>query len=466
MINVQKLLRFALLCWLLLLTAALFGQAQINAGIDINAPNKPRLAVPDFKGTGTDPNAAALQKVFNDTLWNDLDQAGIFDVVSKSLYPTTIFGSPEELCGALQGCPGMAAWANAPASANMVTVGNIGIANNQLAVAGWVLDAKNVTAPPILGKEYHGDANEQTARLIAHEFADAIIQRLGGGLPGIAESHIYFIHSNGPGSAKELWMMDYDGSNQRQLTHLNSIALSPAVSPDGTRVAFTSFARGNPQIAMYSVELNRVITFPRFGGTNDAASWSPDGTKLAFFSSMPPANDAEIYVCEVSDCKPRRVTAYRGPDTQPVWNPKTGAQIIWVSSRASDPGKSVPQIYEMAADGTNVQRITNEGYAVSPAWEPTQGAFLAFSWDRRYGPGAPGSPDIYIMDLANTSRWEQLTHNGGRNDYPTWSPDGRHIAYQSKPGRACEQIWTMLANGQKPTQITHSGCNTQPSWGK
>jgi TolB protein len=70
------------------------------------------------------------------------------------------------------------------------------------------------------------------------------------------------------------------------------------------------------------------------------------------------------------------------------------------------------------------------------------------------------------MDIANPSQWIQLTHNAGRNDYPTWSPDGRHLAYQSKPGRACEQIWTMLANGQKPTQLTHSGCNTQPSWSK
>ncbi|HKD90725.1 MAG TPA: hypothetical protein VKB56_02445 [Terriglobales bacterium] len=455
--------RFAFAILSLFLSCFAFSQNQGYFQTGTNLGVQTRLAVPDFKAASTEGNTALLQRVFDDTLFNDLDQAGIFEVVSKSLYPTTPFGSPEELCGALQGCPGMAAWANAPVNANMVTVGNIGANTSQLSVSGWLLDAKNPQAPPVLGKEYHGDATEQSARLIAHQFADAIIQRLGGGLPGIAESHIYFIHADSPMSPKELWVMDYDGSNQHQLTHLNSIALSPAVSPDGSRVAFTSYAHGKPDLVMYSVDLGRVITFPRFPGTNSAPAWSSDGTKMAFSSSMP--GDPEIYTCEVSDCKPRRVTAYRGPDTQPVWNPKTGSQIIWVSGRASDPGKSVPQLFEMEADGTNVQKLTDGGYAVSPAWAPNA-LFIAFSWDRHYGPGAPGAPDIYILDVANPSSWLQLTHNAGRNDYPTWSPDGRHIAYQSKPGRACEQIWAMLANGQKPLELTHSGCNTQPSWGK
>lgn len=442
---------------------AAFGQnPQITTGLDINV--HARLAAADFKAASAERNTAALQKVFNDTLWNDLDQAGIFELVSKSLYPTTVPGSPQELCGAASGCPAITAWSNAPANANMMTLGNIGVTGNQVAVFGWLVDTKNATAPPILCKEYHEEATEQNARLIAHRFADAVIQRLGGGVNGIAETKIYFIHSDAPGAAKELWVMDYDGANAHALTHLGSIALSPAVSPDGTRVAFTSFAHGGPQIAMYSVDLGRVISFPRFGGTNTAPAWSPDGTKLAFSSSQP--GDPEIYTCDVSSCNsPKRITAFRGPDTQPVWNPKTGAQIIWVSGRASDPGRSIPQLFEMNADGTNVQRLTDGGYAVSPAWAPS-GLHIAFSWDRRYGPGAPGAPDIYIMDVANPSSWSQLTHNAGRNDYPTWSPDGRHIAYQSKPGRACEQIWTMLANGEKPHQLTRSGCNTQPSWGK
>jgi len=79
----------------------------------------------------------------------------------------------------------------------------------------------------------------------------------------------------------------------------------------------------------------------------------------------------------------------------------------------------------MESDGTNVQRLTDQGYAVSPSWSPN-GQFLVVSWMRKYGPGAPGAQDIYIMDIAS-KQWVQLTHDGGRNDFPYWSPDGRYL---------------------------------------
>ena len=126
-------------------------------------------------------------------------------------------------------------------------------------------------------------ATPENARLIAHRFADEIIFRLGGGIPGIAESRIYFISSRS--SHKEVWVMDYDGQNQKQVTHLGSIALSPRVSPDGGRVAFTSFAGGGVELAMYSMDLGRMVAFPRYGGTNASAAWSPDGHSLVVSSS-------------------------------------------------------------------------------------------------------------------------------------------------------------------------------------
>ena len=54
---------------------------------------------------------------------------------------------------------------------------------------------------------------------------------------------------------------------------------------------------------------------------------------------------------------------------------------------------------------------------------------LAFSWNRKYGPGDPGGQDIYVMDIAS-KRWLQATHEAGNNDFPSWSPDGRHIVFQ------------------------------------
>jgi TolB protein len=427
------------------LLLALPGTAQdwIRTGTGLGV-EKVRLAVPDFKASTQDPKTSQLLTVFNDTLWNDLDNAGIFDMVSKSFYPLGAVGAPADIK--------YDAWSAPPPNASMLAFGNLGVANNNVTVQGWLFDVKNVGSPQVLGKQYQDTATPDAARVIAHKFADEIIFRLGGGIPGIAESKIFFV-SNRTGH-REIWEMDYDGNNQHVITHLGTISLSPRVSPDGSRVAFSSLEKSGWEIRMYSLVLNRMVTFPRFSGTNLSPAWSPDGTKLAFSSSR--TGDPEIYIADASGAGLRRMTAVHGPDVSPVWNPKTGSDLAWVSGRTG-----LPQIYTMGVDGTNVQRMTDQGYAVSPAWSPN-GQFLAFSWIRHYGPGAPGAEDIYLMDIAS-KQWVQLTHDGGRNDFPSWSPDGRHIVFQSSRSGG-EQIWTMLADGTNQKQLTFTGSNTQPNW--
>jgi len=105
--------------------------------------------------------------------------------------------------------------------------------------------------------------------------------------------------------------------------------------------------------------------------------------------------------------------------------------------------------------------MTDGGYAVSPSWS-SSGQFLTFSWNRKYGPGAPGGQDIYIMDIA-TKRWQQLTHDAGTNDFPSWGPDVRHIVFERKQGGRTE-IWSMLSDGTDQHQLTHSGNNFMPNW--
>ena len=114
----------------------------------------------------------------------------------------------------------------------------------------------------------------------------------------------------------------------------------------------------------------------------------------------------------------------------------------------------------MDADGTNIQRLTDGGYATSPSWSPN-GQFVAFAWDRKYGPGAPGGQDIYVMEIA-TKKWIQLTHDTGRCDFPSWSPDGRHIVFESGSGKSSD-IWTMLADSTQKRALTGSGAD-MPNW--
>jgi TolB protein len=440
LISKNRSLLIALLCCV----ATVAAQAQtdwIRTGTGLGV-EKVRIAVPDFKSSSAD--AGDLLKTFNTTLFNDLTNAGIFDVVSKSFYPLQVPGSPAEIQ--------LQAWGNPPPDAAMVAFGNLNKTGDDLAVQGWLFDVKNADSPQVLGKQYREKATAANARLIAHRFADEIIFRLGGGIPGVAESKIVYV--SGRTGHKEIWMMDYDGEGQTQLTKLGSISLSPRLSPDASRVAFTTFARGGVDIAMYSIELGKMVTFPRFAGTTQTAAWSPDGSRLALSSSM--RGDPEIFIADASGANPKRITANKGGNSSPVFNPKTGAQIAFVSGRTG-----LPQIYTMEQDGTNIQRMTTTGYAVSPSWSPN-GQFLAFAWKRNYGPGAPGGQDIYVMDIAS-KQWVQLTHDGGTNDYPSWSPDGRHIVFESTR-EGGTQIWTMLADGSQQRKLTSGGHNQQPTW--
>lgn len=433
---------FAILFFLLLFPYLSFAaQDQIKTGTNMGAPLV--LAVPDFKQSNTDPGNGPLLKAFNDTLWYDLDNAGLFTMVAKSFYPVQTPGFPNEVV--------LNTWGNAPINAAMLAFGNLGVANGKVNVQGWLYDVKNTQYPQILGKQYQEDASVENARIIAHRFANEIILKLGG-IPGPTESKIYYISTRS--GNKEVWSMDWDGANQKQLTHLNGISLSPRVSPDNSRVAFSELNGNNWQIRMYSLELGRMVSFPRFGGGNYSPAWSSDGTKIAFSSSMG-TGASEIFIADATGAGARRLTTGKS-DVSPVFNPRTNAQIAFVSGRTG-----LPQIYVMDADGSNVQRVTDQGYAVSPSWSPN-GLLLAFSWVRKYGPGVLGGADIYLMDIASR-QIVQLTHDGGRNDFPSWSPDGRHIVFQSTRS-GTEQIWSVLADGSHPQQLTQAGHNTQPNW--
>ncbi|HXR38469.1 MAG TPA: Tol-Pal system beta propeller repeat protein TolB [Terracidiphilus sp.] len=436
------------ICLLFLLpfaTLQLDAQDWVHTGTNLGA-DRIRIAAADFKPVSADPQTPALKALFDATLYADLGGAGIFDLVSKSLAPQATPGSPQEIS--------LPQWSAPPANAAMVAFGSLSVTNGRIAVSGWLFDARNTVSPQVLAKQYSEPASEESARTIAHRFADEIILRLGGGINGIAETKIYFISTRS--GTKEVWMMDYDGQNQQAVTHLGTISISPRISPDNSRLAFASLGRDGWTIRMYSFELNRYVAFTAgtAGGSNQSPAWSADGSKIAFSSSR--TGNPEIWLSDASGGNLHKLTAFKGPNVAPTFNPRTGAQIAWVSGRTG-----LPQIYTMDIDGSNVQRITDGGYAVSPSWSPN-GQLLAFSWNRKYGPGDPGGDDIHVIDLASKD-YLQITHESGSNDFPSWAPDGRHIVFQRTIGSHTE-IWTMLADGTQQQQLTHSGNNSMPNW--
>ena len=357
----QSFLTLAVLCVTALTCHPLPAQDSIFTGTNTGAANI-RIAVADFKPASTDAQTAPFKRTFDATIYADLATAGIFDIVSKSLAPQASPGAPNEI--------NLSQWSAEPASAAMVAFGSLGVQSGRLVANGFLFDAKNSQYPQVLAKQYNEDPSEDSARQIAHRFADEIIFRLGGGVPGIAETKIYYVKIGG--GNKEIWEMDYDGANQHPITHLGTVSLSPRVSPDNSRLAFSSLGRDGFQIHMYSLLLGRMVNFPTNGGASFSPAWAPGGKDVAYSSTR--SGSPSIWISDSNGNLARRVTSFKGGDVSPTYNPKTGAQIAWISGRTG-----LPQLYIMDADGSSVTRMTDGGYASSPSWSPN-GQFVTFAW--------------------------------------------------------------------------------------
>ena len=433
-------------CSLLLAVAALVfnsssaAQEWFRTGTGLGV-EKPRVAVADFAARAD--TAKAHSTLFTQVVRDDLGFSGILDLVSPSFLPSSQPSIPSELK--------YVAWTDNPVNAHFVAFGNLVETPGEVAIQAWFYDVTNPSSQAVIAKIYRGTPTDAQVRKFAHQFADEIIMRLSGGLPGISSTQIVFVSSRG--GAKEIWVMDYDGSNQHALTSLHSISLTPRWSPDSSRIAFTCYAGApvSPQICMYSIDAGKTITFPRFKGTNSAPAWSPDGGQIVFSSSM--GGNPELYSISSSGGGLKRLTFANGASTSPAWNPKTSQSIAFVSDRTG-----VPKLYLMNSDGTNAQNLDlpDKGYLIDPSWAPN-GQLLAFSWRR-----PTGNYDIYVMDVA-TRQIIELTRDAGRNERPSWAPDGRHLVFESTRGGS-RQIWTMLADGSQARQLTSSGHNESPNW--
>ena len=449
--------------------AAILAIAQNRILIELTGQGgKGVIAIPDFRGSG---DAARFMGTFNTTLWNEVNQSGLFRMAPKTSYPVQAPQQPQDIRGGQAPAPqpvrrgapppvqqptGMyfSDWAGPPVTANYLAFGYTAVQGGRLVLMGYFY---NVTQPDtanaqVFGKIYNGSLDEAGAKQIARDFAADILKQFG--MASLAGTKIVFV-SNRTGT-KEIWAMDYDGANQRQITKYGSICTTPAVSPDGTKVAFTSYVRSQPEILIHSLETSRRLPFfNQNASMNATPSYTPDGKQIVFSSTLA-GGYAQIYIADANGSNLKRLTHSRFVEVEPKVNPKTGNEVIFVSGRSGP-----QQLYKMNIEGTDIIRLTTgEGEASNPAWNP-DGQHIAFSWTRGF---EPGNWNVFVMNVA-TQEFVQLTHGQGRNENPTWAPDGRHLVFSSKRGGRMN-IYTMLADGTQVMQLTTQGENTMPVWSK
>ncbi len=318
--------------------------------------------------------------------------------------------------------------------------------NNAYTVTFRLFDAVNERF--LLGKQYTGTLD--TLRKIMHRFADEVVAQLTG-KRGVAETRLAFISKEA--GNKEVYAVDNDGYKPERFTHDNSLALSPAWSPNGKSIVYTSYAERNPDLVMIDAFGKNRRPILRIYGLNAAPSWSPDSSKIALVLSKD--QNAEVYTLDKA-MNLNRLTHHYNIDTSPSWSPD-GKQIAFTSDRS---GTGAPQIYIMdsqVGDAGKVERISfGSSYNDNPAWSP-DGDKIAYS--SRMGKNFR----IKIYDL-NTKRTEDFTSEPGSQEGPAWSPDGRYIAY-SQTLNGASQIFIKKVGSEKARQLTFLvGGGFSPTW--
>ncbi len=318
----------------------------------------------------------------------------------------------------------------------------------QVVVEGRVVDLES--GDSLLGKRYRG--TPEVARRMAHSLADEIILlftgRRGTGLTTIA----FYSDRQSENRIKEIYLMDADGHHQRPITNHRTVSLSPAWSPDGEHVAYTSFFSGLPGVYRVDLRSGQKLPIVTEGSFNASPTFSPDGRRIAFARSA--GGNIDIFVADTAGGNLVRLTNARGIDTNPAWSPN-GRQIAFTSDRGGS-----PQIYLMDVDGTNVERVSRSGrYNDGAAWSP-DGARIAYA--QRAG---IERFDIVVVDVV-TGEKRELTSAPGSHETPTFSPDGLKIAFAGKygSGSGATQIYVMDDDGSNVRRLTSEGNNFNPAW--
>ncbi|MDA8016857.1 MAG: hypothetical protein MPN21_05350 [Thermoanaerobaculia bacterium] len=315
---------------------------------------------------------------------------------------------------------------------------------DRVVLQGWVYDLDSKQS--ILGKRYRGTLEQ--ARKVAHTLMDALYYQFMG-RHSLALTN--FVFQSDRSGYQELFLMDYDGHNQHQISRHKSTSGFSDWSAQNDAIAYLSYFSGTAGIYYVDIAAGGTkVPIYTEGTLNLSPSFSPDGRRVAFASSV--ESNIDIFLCDRACVAPQRITTSRAIDTNPAWSPD-GAQIAFSSSRSGR-----PHIYVMKIDGSDVRRISFEGdYNEGANWSP-DGRHLVYA-SRQNNRFRVATTDLISLDT-------KIVAQGPKSyEEPTFSPDGSKIAFTVRQGREA-QIFVMDSDGNNWRQLTYEGNNSSPDWSR
>lgn len=300
----------------------------------------------------------------------------------------------------------------------------------------------------VLGKEYEGHRTQIAT--IAHRFANEIM-RFFTGESGVFGSQIAF--SSKVGRFKELFVMDMNGTNIRQLTNEKGLALYSSWDAAGDILVYTSYRQRVPDLFLLDIFDKRSKRVTRGSGLEIGGQFGPDGKSILAAQTF--GKESHIVLFDLEGRIKRRITSLPGViDVSPKWSPSF-SKIVFCSNRSGG-----PQIFTMNSDGTDVKRVSfvRSNYCTSPAWSPL-GDRIA------YVCRVEGRHHIFSSRVDGTDSL-QLT-SVGNNENPEWSPNGKYLAFSSTFGHGqTYNIALMRYDGTSMKQLTNSKSGDfDPAWG-